>query len=374
MIYWDNNATTAIDPAVLEAMLPYLSEQHYNPSARYMAAKRVRSAIEHARQQVATLIGAHADEIIFTSGGTEATNTALSQMGKSFACATDHPATLSSPYIQASCPVLPSGELDLSAWQSLLSQHTGASLSWVNAEIGVIQDIPRIAELTHQAGVRLHLDAIAGLGKAPLRAHDAPIDYISLTAHKIHGPKGIGALYIRRGAPYHSLLHGAGHEAGRRAGTENVAGIIGFGAAAEAALHAQGQYEQLALLRDSLLQHLRDAGLKLHVQGDTAPRICNVLNIRITGCKAEPLALLLESSGLLCAAGSACSSANPRPSHILTAMGLSDSEAREALRLSLSRYCTEQEVHAGAQLIIAAVKRIQSVQSSQTGPVTVYKP
>ncbi len=374
MIYWDNNATTPLAPEVLEAMLPYLREQYHNPSASYGAAKRVREAIEHARAQVATLIGAAADEIIFTSGGTEATNTALSQLGDSFACATDHPATLNSPHVRATCPVLPTGEIDLDAWAALLPHHAGASLSWVNAETGVIQDLPRLAELTKQAGRQLHLDAIAGLAKQPLRAHDIPVDYISLTAHKIHGPKGIGALYVRRGAAYRALLHGAGHESARRAGTENVAGIIGFGAAAASALEARESYSELAVLRDSLLAQLRAAGLPVTVHGQAAARVCNVLNLRITGCRAEPLSLLLEATGLLCAAGSACSSANPKPSHILTAMGLSDTEAREALRLSLNRYCTEEEIASGAQRIIAAVQRIRSVQSSQTGPVTVYKP
>ncbi len=375
MIYWDNNATTALAPEVFEAMLPYLKEQYFNPSASYGAAKRVREAVEKARAQVAALIGAEADEIIFTSGGTEATNTALSQIGDSFACATDHPATLNSPHIRTTCPVLPTGEIDLDAWSALLPQHAGASLSWVNAETGVIQDISRIAELTKRAGCQLHLDAIAGLAKQPLNAHEAPIDYISLTAHKIHGPKGVGALYVRRGAPFRSLLHGAGHESARRAGTENVAGIIGFGAAAASALAARDQYSQLASLRDSLLSQLRDAGLPIVVQGEAAAsRVCNVLNLRVVGCRAEPLSLLLEASGLLCAAGSACSSANPKPSHILTAMGLSDTESREALRLSLNRFCTAEEIADGAQRIIAAVKRIQSVQSVQTGPVTVYKP
>ncbi len=374
MIYWDNNATTPLAPEVLDAMLPYLREQHYNPSANYAPAKRVRAAIERARAQVAQLIGAEPDEIIFTSGGTEASNTALAQMGDCLACATDHHATLHSPYVKTPCPVDSEGRLDLRAWEQLLPQHQGASLSWANAETGVIQDLPQLADLTRQAGVRLHVDAVATAAKMPIAVHDYPIDFLSLSAHKIHGPKGVGALYVRRGVPYRPYHHGSSHESARRAGTEHVAGIIGFGMAAQCAQQEAPRYRELSQLRDALIAQLRASDFAIVVQGEASPRVGNVASLRFPSYRAESLSLLLEASGLLCSAGSACASANPRPSHVLTAMGLSDEEAREVLRFSLSRTCTSDEIEQGAASIIAALRRIQSVQSLQTGPVTVYKP
>ncbi len=374
MIYWDNNATTPLDPAVLEAMLPYLQEQYYNPSASYGPAKRVREAIEQARAQVAALIGAEADEIVFTSGGTEASNTALAQMGECLACATDHHATLNSPHVRSHCPVDAQGLIDQEAWRELLAQHQGATLSWANAETGVVQDLARLAALSREAGVRLHVDAVATVAKMPIAVHDYPIDLLSLTAHKIHGPKGIGALYVRRGVPYRSYMHGSSHESARRAGTEHVAGIIGFGVAAQRALEEAASYARLHELRDVFIARLRAAGCDLVVQGGEAPRLGSVAHLRFPGVRAESLSLLLEASGLLCSAGSACASANPRPSHILTAMGLSDTEAREALRFSFNRNLTLAEVEQGADLVIAARQRIAAVQSMQTGPVMVYKP
>lgn len=377
MIYWDNNATTPPAPEVLEAMLPYLTEQFYNPSAAYRAAKRVRQAVDEAREKVAALLGVQAEEIIFTSGGTEATNTALAQLGRVLTPATEHPATLRVVEVGGGslCPVLPSGIVDTAAWASMLHGHDGAGFAWANHETGVIQPVAELCEAAQAAGVRVHIDAVQAAGKVPLRLNELPaLAYASISAHKLHGPKGVGALYVRTGAPLHPYILGGGQEGARRSGTENVPGIIGFGKAAELALAAEAEYAALSRLRVRFLAALAEAGIQVVQNGDAAPRLPHVLNMRIPGCSAESLFLLLEPAGLLCSAGSACTSAEPHPSHVLLAMGLSAAEVRECLRLSWNRFSTEQEADEAAACFINAVRKIRAVQSSRTGPVMVYRP
>ena len=335
MIYWDNNATTPPASEVLEAMLPYMQGSFFNPSAAYPQAKQVRRAIEEAREKVAALLGARPDEIIFTSGGTEAANAAQAQFPRVLALATEHPATLRTLEGRGElCPVLPDGRADVEAWRRLLVGHQGASFAWANHETGVIQPAAELCEAAQAAGVRVHVDAVQAAGKVPLALHDLPsVDYASLSAHKLHGPKGVGALYVRTGAAFRPLLIGGGQEDYRRAGTENVPGIIGFGRAAELALAAAEEYAALAQHRERFLRALEESGIHAEQNGAGAPRLPHVLNLRIAGCTAEALSLLLEPAGLLCSAGSACTSADPHPSHILLAMGLTARQARESLRL-----------------------------------------
>lgn len=374
MIYWDNNATTPVAPEVLEAMLPYLTEQFYNPSAAYRAAKRVRRAVDDARERVAALVGALPGEIIFTSGGTEATNAALRPFARVLVPATEHPATLRTVRGEQ-CPVLPSGVVDAAEWQRLLPGHEAASFALANHETGVVQPAQELGSAALAAGVRVHVDAVQAAGKMPLALHELPgVDYASLSAHKLHGPKGVGALYVRTGAPFTPALTGGGQEDARRSGTENVPGIIGFGKAAELALAAAEDYARLARLRELFLAALAEAGVAAVQNGDAAPRLPHVLSMRVPGCTAESLSLLLEPAGLLCSAGSACTSAEPLPSHVLLAMGLSPAQARETLRFSWNRYSTEQEALDAAQILIAAVMKIRSAQSGRTGPVMVYRP
>lgn len=372
MIYWDNNATTALAPEVLEAMLPYLRENYYNPSAAYGAGKTVRRAIDHARGQVAALVGADASEIMFTSGGTEASNTALSQFNHALTLATEHPATLRTLRGEAA-PVLSNGQADLPEWRELLPGHDGASFAWANHETGVIQPVRSLANAAQQAGARVHVDLVQTAGKLPISLHEYPIDFASLSAHKLHGPKGIGALYIRTGTACTPYLTGGAQEDYRRAGTENVAGIIGFGKAAELALAAADTYARLSALRDRFVTTLQDSGIEVCINGGAAPRLPHVLNMRVPGVSAESLFLLLEPAGLLCSTGSACTSAEPHPSHVLQAMGLADKQVRESLRLSLSRYTSADEVDAAASIFIRAWKKVCSVQSTMTGPVMVYR-
>ncbi len=372
MIYWDNNATTPLAPEVLEEMLPYLREQYFNPSAAYAPAKVVRRALEQAREQVAALVGADAAEIVFTSGGTEATNTALAQFGSCLTLATEHPATLRTLAGEAA-PVLPSGRVELAEWRALLPGHDGASFAWANHETGVIQPVAEMVAAAHEAGARVHVDLVQAAGKLPIALHESPIAFASLSAHKLHGPKGTGALYVRCGTEWRPTHRGGSQEDGRRAGTENVAGIVGFGKAAELALAAAEQYAALAARRDLFVQRLAEAGLNPIVHGESAPRLPHVANLRIPGVAAQSLSLLLEPAGLICSTGSACTSAEPEPSHVLRAMGLPDAQVREALRFSLSRYTTVAEVEAAAALVISAVAKVRSVQSQFTGPVMVYR-
>ncbi len=354
-------------------MLPFLQGQFFNPSAAYAPAKAVREALERAREQVAALVGADAAEITFTSGGTEATNTALAQFHRGLALATEHPATLRSLPEGTLAPVLPNGQADLAAWRDLLPGHDGVSFAWANHETGVIQPVQQLAELAHGAGALVHADLVQAAGKLPLHLHALPIDFASLSAHKLHGPKGVGALYVRAGAPCSPTQRGGMQELGRRAGTENVAGIVGFGMAAERALAAAEQYAALATLRDRFVQLLAEAGLAPVVNGLASPRLPHVLNLRLPGYTAQALSLLLEPAGLLCSTGSACTSAEPEPSHVLRAMGMPDAQVRESLRFSLSRMTTAAEVEEAAALVIAAARKLRAVQSAITGPVMVYR-
>lgn len=372
MIYWDNNATTPLATEVWDAMQPYLKEQFFNPSAAYTSAKRVRQAIERAREQVAALVGAYPDEIIFTSGGTEASNTALSQFKHTLTLPTEHPATLRTVKGEAAT-VLTNGLADLLVWKNLVPEYDSVSFAWANHETGVIQPIRSLSSSAADVGARVHVDLVQAAGKVAINLHDYPIDFASLSAHKLHGPKGVGALYVRRGTAFSAAITGGAQEDYRRAGTENVPGIIGFGCAAELAMSSLEVYSSLAALRERFVTALRQEGLEVVQNGGTAPRLPHVLNMRIPGITAESLFLLLEPMGLICSTGSACTSAEPNPSHVLSAMGVPDSHIRESLRFSMSRYTTEDEVDRAAQIFIKAVRKVKSVQSSVTGPVMVYR-
>ena len=372
MIYWDNNATTPVAPEVLEAMLPYMTEQFYNPSAAYGAAKAVRRAVETAREQVAALIGVQPDEIIFTSGGTEASNAALAQFKHVLTTASEHPATLRTARGEAA-PIMNNGQVDMAAWRELLPGHDGVSFAWANHETGVIQPVRSLARAAKEAGARVHVDLVQAAGKVPVQLQELPVDFASLSAHKLHGPKGVGALFVRQATEFYPQLTGGMQEQARRAGTENVAGIIGFGKAAELALEHAEKMAATAALRELFVQALQAAGLQVCINGVNAPRLPHVLNMRVPGCTAESLTLLLEPAGLICSSGSACTSSDPQPSHVLKAMGLPDKEIRESLRFSLSRYTTVEETEEAAALFVAAVQKIRAVQSSVTGPVMVYR-
>lgn len=337
MIYWDNNATTRVAPEVLESMLPFLEGHFFNPSASYRAAKGVRRAIDEARERVAALVAAKPDEIVFTSGGTEATNTALSQFRNVLTLATEHPATLRTISGDVA-PVLGNGQVDIPVWKDLLPGRDAVSFSWANHETGVIQPVHSLCAAAYDVGALVHVDIVQAAAKIPLALHENPIAFASLSAHKFHGPKGVGALYVRRGTAWRPYITGGAQEDFHRAGTENVPGIVGFGKAAELALAAAERYSRLEILRSRFEKALKTAGVAYEINGRAAPRLPHVLNFRVPGCTAESLFLLLEPAGLLCAAGSACTSAEPAPSHVLLAMGLSDKQARESVNFTEPLY------------------------------------
>jgi len=373
-----------MDPEVYEAMEPFLRERFFNPSAGYGSARNVREAVEEARADVAALLGALPSEIVFTSGGTEASNMALRQMagereGGIGVLSTDHDATLKTALALGCgrvCPVDREGRAVPEEWEAMCAGGAaGVSFAWANNETGALQDAEVLCSSARRQGVPVHLDMVQCAGKIPVDLHGIEVDYASVSAHKFHGPKGTGCLYRRAGASFSPLLFGGGQEYGLRSGTENVPGIVGFGAAARVALrHLKEDGGRLARMRDSFEALLRAQvdGVTVHSGG--VERIPNTSNLAFAGCTAEALMLLLEPAGLLCSAGSACHTLQPVPSHVLTAMGLPDGTVRSSLRFSLSFMTTQEEVEQAAALVAAAVRKVRGVQSSRTGPVFVYRP
>lgn len=385
VIYWDNNATTPLAPEVFEAMEPFLKERFFNPSAGYGEARRVREALEEARAGVALLLGASPAEIVFTSGGTEATNAVFLHMtacqpGKGVAVlATDHDASLKTALALGGGPVCPvdgEGRADVQAWEQLCTSGVaGVSFGWANNETGVVQDASGLCAVARKHGLPVHVDAVQCAGKIPVRLHEMDVDYASVAAHKMHGPKGTGCLYRRAGTSFSPSLYGGGQEDGLRSGTENVAGIVGFGAAARLALrHLEEDALYVERLRDRFEQALMQAVEGVRIHSGRAVRIPNTSNLGFDGCTAEALMLLLEPSGLLCSAGSACHTLQPMPSHVLAAMGVPEAEVRSSLRFSLSFMTSEREVEQAVALVAGAVARVRSAQSFRTGPVLVYRP
>lgn len=367
-------------------MEPFLKEWFFNPSAGYGCARQVREAVEQARADVAVLLGASPDEIVFTSGGTEATNAAFRQMagavsGKGvMVLSSDHDASLKTASRLGNgriCPVDREGRAVLEEWEESLGRGTvgGVSFAWANNETGVLQDAAVLCAVARRHGVPVHLDMVQCAGKIPVRLHGMEVDYASVSAHKFHGPKGMGCLYRRVGSPLDPFLFGGGQEYGLRSGTENVPGIIGFGAAARLAMkQMEEDAGRLRRLRDDFEKRLAESAGGVMIHSGGAERIPNTSNLAFAGCTAEALMLLLEPAGLFCSAGSACQTLQPQSSHVLAAMGFSEVESRSSLRFSLSFMTTEKEMELAVELVASAVKKVRGVQSSRTGPVLVYTP
>lgn len=386
MIDLDSNATTAIAPEVLDAMLPWLNTHHGNPSATHRAGRLARKAIDTAREQVAALIGANPDEIIFTSGGTESINAALRSLdhlcppGPVVTSAIEHSAVLRTcahlSREQQLLPVDALGRVDLQRSADLLTSASFLSVMTANNETGALQPIGDLARSAQAAGIPFHTDAVQTAGKIPLNVRDLPIDLLSLSAHKFHGPKGIGALYIRSGLNFHPLLYGGGQENGHRSGTENTAGIVGMGAAAELALSflAHQGTEQLAALRDEWENLLLSSISGVTRNGHPTERLPNTSHLSFADCDSAGLLILLDQANIACSAGSACMSGKQAPSHVQLAMGIPEATAKTSLRFSLSRYTTHQDISQAAQALQHAVLKLRSVQSRTTGPVSIYTP
>ena len=382
MIYLDANATTPLPPEVLEAMLPWLRDGFANPSGAYAAAKLARKAIDRARGQVAELIGAEAGEIIFTGGGTESVNTALHSLdrlagqGTAVVSAIEHSAVLrcveSLARETVRVPVTAGGRLEMEAFARALDGAGYVSLMAANNETGVIQPLREAAALARGRGLPVHSDAIQAVGKIPLNVRDLGVDLLSMSAHKFHGPKGVGALYLREGLRFTPLLHGGGQEMGRRSGTENTAGIVGMGAAAAWMLRAS--QESVAAMRDVFEAEVLAGISGVSVNGDLAHRLPNTSHLSFDRCDAAGLLILLDEAGVACSAGSACMTGKQRPSHVQLAMGISEARAKSSLRISFSRLNTLEEAVAAAEALRKAVEKLRRVQGSGVGPVAVYSP
>lgn len=380
MIYLDANATTPLHPEVLEAMLPWLRDQYANPSGAYAAGKAARRAIDRAREQVAALIGADPEEIVFTGGGTESVNTALysldalSSVGKAVVSSIEHSAVLR--YVESLaratelCPVGVGGRLDLEAFRAALDHVAFVSIMTANNETGVIQPIHQVVSAAHDRGIPVHTDAIQAVGKIPVNVRESEVDLLSLSAHKFHGPKGVGALFVRRGIRFKPLLQGGGQEAGRRSGTENIAGMVGMGMAAKL-IHMDDSIESL---RDSFESIVLKGAERVVRNGDVENRLPNTSHLSFEGCEAAGLLILLDEAGVACSAGSACMTGKQRPSHVQLAMGIPVEQAKTSLRFSFSSSNTLEEAQQAAALVIRAVEKLRRVQGVGVGPVAIYNP
>jgi len=383
VIYLDSNATTPLLPEVLDAMLPWLREGYANPSGSYAAAKHARKAIDHARSQVAELIGASPEEIVFTGCGTESVNTALHSLdaltgnGAAVVSAIEHSAVLrcveKPPRGCRLVPVTSGGRLDLDAFEAALDGAAFVSIMAANNETGIIQPLKEVAALTRERGIPLHSDAVQAAGKIPLDVVELGIDLLSLAAHKFHGPKGAGALYVRGGLRFEPLLAGGGQESGKRSGTENTAGIVGMGMAAE--LASRRLAENAAVSVRDIFEARVSAGVAgVTVNGDVSFRLSNTSHLSFDGCDAAGLLILLDEAGVACSAGSACMTGKQRPSHVQLAMGIPEARAKSSLRFSFSVLNTEEEAIAAADAVIKAVEKLRRVQGPGVGPVVVYSP
>ncbi|MGD8843122.1 MAG: cysteine desulfurase NifS [Gammaproteobacteria bacterium] len=387
-IYLDNNATTRVDPEVVEAMLPYFSEQFGNPSSIHNFGNKVGRAVRHARKQVQALLGAeHDSEIIFTSCGTESDSTAIlsalrtqPERKEIITTVVEHPAVLTlcehlekDGYKVHYLEVDQRGRLDLDRYRSLLSERVAlVSVMWANNETGTLFPVERMAEMAHAAGVMFHTDAVQAVGKLPISLKDSNIDMLSLSGHKLHAPKGIGVLYLRRGVRYRPLLRGGHQERGRRAGTENSAAIVALGKAAELA-KAHMDYENtfVAAMRDRLEQGILEAVPHCFVTGDPENRLPNTSNIAFEFIEGEAILMLLNKEGIAASSGSACTSGSLEPSHVMRAMDIPYTAAHGSTRFSLSRYNTMEEIERVLAAVPPIVARLRQLSPywGDNGPV-----
>ncbi|CAN5311056.1 cysteine desulfurase NifS [soil metagenome] len=361
-VYLDNNATTRTDPAVVQAMLPFFTEQFGNASSMHAFGAEVGTALSVARKQLQALIGAEFDhEIVYTSGGTESDNAAIlsaleTQTGRDeiITSAVEHPAILSLvAHLEKTRGVTAHiigvdarGRLDMEAYRKALGPKTAiVSIMWANNETGTIFPVEQLAEMAHSVGALFHSDAVQAVGKIPINLAESEVDMISLSGHKLHGPKGIGALYVRKGVRFRPLIRGGHQERGRRAGTENAPGIIGLGKAAELALaHMTDERTRVADLRDRLEKGLLQRIGASFPTGDVDNRLPNTANIAFEYIEGEAILLLMNRDGIAASSGSACTSGSLEPSHVLRAMNVPYTAAHGAIRFSFSRENTDADV------------------------------
>ena len=377
-IYLDHNATTPLHPEVLEAMLPYYKEAFGNPSTIYSFGQETRKATDEARETVANLIGASPEEIIFTSGGTEADNlalkgvpAALEKKGKHIITSSiEHHAVLSTlKYLEkrgcqvSFLPVDEHGWLDPGeVEEAITSQTVLISVMYANNEVGTIEPISEIGEIAQKAGIYLHTDAVQTIGKIKVNVDDLKVDLLSLSAHKFYGPKGVGALYVRKGTRIYPLLHGGYQERRRRAGTENVAGIVGLGKAAEIAPKEMVQQSRReSNLRDRLEKMIRENINHCQLNGHPTQRLPNTLNISFEFIEGESLILNLDLKGIAASTGSACTSGSLESSHVLMAMGVAPEIAQGSIRFSLGRDNRKEDIDYTVENLVEIVTRLREM-------------
>ncbi len=376
-VYLDNNATTRMAPEVLDAMMPFFNDQYGNPSSFHTFGSNLMEHIEKARQQVADLIGALPSEIFFTSGGTESDNTALFHGVETdpekpglVTSVVEHPAVLETArYLEQTghplglVKVNSSGSIDLDSLEGLLSGNTGlVSIMKANNETGVIMPIKEAAEITHRAGALFHTDAVQAVGKIQIDVKAEEIDLLSLSAHKFHGPKGIGALYARKEIKLKPFMHGGHQEKGIRSGTYNIAGIVGLGKAADMAR----QFIAEEALRTSFLLNKLESGILngcpgTVIVGADAERLPNTATVLFVSVESEAILTLIDLAGISVSSGSACSTGSKDPSYVLTSMGISAGDANTAIRFSLSTYTSDQEIDYVLEELLPIVEKLRKI-------------
>ena len=378
VIYVDNNATTMVAPEVLDAMLPYFSTYYGNPSSMHTFGGDVAGVINAARDNVAKLIGAQPEEIVFTSCGTESDGTAIRAAIESFpdkkhivTSRVEHPAIKNlyeklakNGYRATFVPVDNSGRLNIDYLYDNLSDDTAiVSLMWGNNETGVIFPIEEISKEVKSRGILFHTDAVQAVGKIPINISETGVDMLSLSGHKFHSPKGIGALYIRKGTRFSPFMVGGHQENGRRGGTENTASIVGLGKAAElAAAHlANNGYDRISRLRDKLEQALLARVPNAMINGDPTSRLPNTTSVAFEYVEGEAILLMMNEHGICASSGSACTSGSLEPSHVLRAMGVPFTAAHGSIRFSLIRYNTEDEIDVILEKLPPVIERLREL-------------
>jgi cysteine desulfurase len=375
-IYLDHNATTPLDPRVWAAMAPYLRDHYANPSSVHTPGRMVRTAVDQAREQVAALVDVHPSQVIFTSGGTEANNLALEGVMRRFpgqrlvVSAIEHASVLQPARVLAEqgwgvdvIAVDELGRVSAEALQAAMTAHTRlVSVMTANNEIGVVQDIALLGAAARRAGVMMHTDAVQAAGKLPLDFPASGVQLMSLSAHKIYGPKGVGALIVERGVELLPLLRGGGHERGLRGGTENVAGIVGFGMAAELAVaEGAGRAAHSVELRRYFERRLRRELPEISIVAEQAARLGNTVMILVPGIEGETLLMHLDQAGIAVSSGSACAAGSAAPSHVLAALGLAGESGRSAIRVSFGRDNGVADVDAVMAALSAMLKQLRGM-------------
>ncbi len=379
-VYLDHNATTPLAGEVFEAMKPYLTGEFGNASSIHAWGQRAKAAIENARESVARLVGARPSEIVFTSGGTESDNMAIfgaveAASGKGHAkhvitSAIEHHAALYAVKALEQrgvdvtfVPVGPTGVIDPGDVERAIRPETALiSVMHANNELGTVQPVREIAGIAHERGIPFHTDAVQAVGKIPVDVQELGVSMLSLSAHKLNGPKGVGALYVRRGTPLRPLMVGGHHERDRRPGTENVAGIVGLGKAAELALgRGEAEAGRLAGLRDRLERGIKQRAPGAHINAERSPRLPSTTSVRFDGIDGEGFVISMDLKGIACSTGAACSSGSLEASHVLTAIGMSRDEARSTVRFSLGLGNDEAEIDYALDVIPQVVERLRAL-------------